>query len=222
MLVSHIVRISMIATTLRVNEIFTSIQGEGYWTGMPCTFIRLQGCNLKCAFCDSKSTWDLNGGTEMSIQDIVNTVSHLARHIVITGGEPLLQENVVELVHALIWANYDVYIETNGVKYNILKKLTSMPHVWITISPKYHRLPSSGVLLLADEVKWIIRKEEDLWIVDEIWEELAWVKSYPSMFFLQPVSQDPEATKLCVEHVIKNAIRDYRLSIQLHKYIGVK
>lgn len=208
--------------TLRVNEIFTSIQGEGFYTGTPCYFIRLQGCNLKCAFCDSKSTWDLRGGTEMAIHEITDTVPTELEHVVITGGEPLLQENVVELVEGLIWTGCYVHIETSGTNYGILKKLKSMSNVWITISPKYHRLPSLDVLLLADEVKWIIRKEQDLQTVDEVWEELAWIKSSPPVFFLQPVSQDPEATELCVKHVIENTRREYQLSIQVQKYIGVR
>lgn len=208
--------------TLRVNEIFTSIQGEGHWTGVPCTFIRLQGCTLKCTFCDSKSTWDLSGGTEMAIHEIIHQILPTIQRVVVTGGEPTLQENVVELVQELIRANYFVHIETSGTYYAILKKLRSMPHVWITISPK-KLIPTSRVLLLADEIKWVIRRESDLWMMDEIFDELTHrTGDFPPTFFLQPVSQEPEATELCVKHIIQNAHREYRLSIQIHRYIGVR
>lgn len=208
--------------TLRIAEIFDSIQGEGHWTGVPCTFVRLQGCNLRCAFCDSRSTWDLDGGTEMTIHDIVKKVPPTMKHVVLTGGEPALQKNVVALAAALIWANFYVHIETNGMHYDILRALKAMSNVWITISPKFPML-SSSVLLLADEIKWVIESEQDLWTVDRVFEELAcMIEDFPPTFFLQPVSQDPEATALCVKHVIENAHREYQLSIQVHRYIGVK
>ena len=59
---------------IRVNESFVSIQGEGFWTGTPCYFIRLQGCDVRCSFCDSKDTWNLSGGTLMTFQEIIDQI----------------------------------------------------------------------------------------------------------------------------------------------------
>lgn len=207
---------------IRINEQFSSVQGEGFWTGTPCHFIRLQGCTLRCSFCDSKSTWDLNGGILMTFQEIVNWIPSNIKRVIITGGEPTLHRNLPDLVGFLDKLGYDVHIETSGNHYEVLKEVMyTFPGVWITISPK-QLIPTSDVLLLADEIKWIIQMERDLWAMDEVWEELTKLKQDSPLFYLQPVSCEREATDLCIRHILAYAGRDYRLSIQIHKYIGVK
>ena len=94
----------------RVNEIFYSLQGEGYYTGTPAVFLRLSGCNLHCPFCDT----DHSASTPMEIDTLVNTLlSYPSRHLVITGGEPSLQVDrlLIEVLHD---AGFYVQIETNG------------------------------------------------------------------------------------------------------------
>jgi len=205
---------------IRVNELFTSIQGEGFYTGTPCCFIRLQGCDVRCSFCDSKDTWNLSGGTLMTFQEIIDQIPNGICLVVITGGEPTLHSNLPDLVDFLELSGYDVHIETSGNHYDILKELIHRGNTqWITISPKQH-IPASDVLLLADEIKWVIQTKQDLWIADKIWTEL-WQEDSP-LFYFQPVSCEKEATDLCVQHVIANADRDYRLSVQVHKYLGVR
>lgn len=113
-----------------VNEIFYSLQGEGYYTGTPAVFLRFSGCNRRCAFCDT----DFAAYTEMSAAQIVEAVSAFpARHIVVTGGEPLLQLDD-KLVRALRGAGFYIQVETNG----------SMPVPtgvdWVTCSPKRRAL----------------------------------------------------------------------------------
>ena len=208
--------------TIRIAETFPSIQGEGHWTGTPCYFIRLQGCDVRCSFCDSKDTWNLSGGTLMTFQEIVDQIPDGIQHVIITGGEPTLHSNLPDLVETLALKGYRVHIETSGTYYNVLEKLIHGEYaVWITISPKYHAMPDSiDILLLADEVKWVVRNKDDLDYIDNVWTELK--KSGPPLFYLQPVSCEKEATDLCFQHVIANADRDYRLSIQVHKYIDVR
>ena len=207
---------------LRVNESFASVQGEGFWAGTPCYFIRLQGCDMRCSFCDSKDTWDLNGGTLMTFQEILDGIPDGIRHVVITGGEPTLHSNLPDLVEFLGSKGHRVHIETSGNHFDVLKRLYNPTWVWwITISPK-RLIPTAEVLLLADEIKWIIQTGQDLWRVDEIWEELEKLVDNPPLFYLQPVSCEKEATDLCIQHVLANADRDYRLSIQVHKYIEVR
>lgn len=114
--------------TYQVNEIFDSVQGEGYWIGAPATFIRLQGCNVGCSWCDTKQTWK-RGGTRMSVGDIVTATTF--SHVVITGGEPTLW-NLDELLNAYRKKKYFTQLETSGQ--NELRG-ERRPD-WITCSPK--------------------------------------------------------------------------------------
>ncbi|MBU3742690.1 MAG: radical SAM protein [Candidatus Kapabacteria bacterium] len=99
-----------------VNEIFHSIQGEGTRTGMPCTFIRLQGCKLRCVWCDTPYALDKrHGGTPMTGADIVQAIEHIGtRFVEFTGGEPLEQWNVFPLITHLCDQGYTVAVETGG------------------------------------------------------------------------------------------------------------
>jgi len=106
--------------TLVINEIFHSIQGESTWAGLPCTFIRLTGCHLRCGYCDTE--YAFHEGRRMTLDDIINRVhtfnsrltTHDSRLTEITGGEPLLQPNVHPLMARLADAGYTVLIETSG------------------------------------------------------------------------------------------------------------
>ena len=98
---------------LMVNEIFKSIQGESSFTGRPCIFIRLTGCNLRCTWCDTE--YAFYEGKSKSVQDIMDTIEPLGIPLVeITGGEPLLQDGVYDLMNALLEKNYQVLVETGG------------------------------------------------------------------------------------------------------------
>lgn len=98
---------------LKVNEIFYSIQGESVHAGLPCTFVRLSGCNLRCHYCDTRYAYD--AGETMSIAQIIEQVDAFGCDLVeITGGEPLLQELTPALVDALLGTGYQVLMETNG------------------------------------------------------------------------------------------------------------
>ena len=98
---------------LTVNEIFKSIQGESSFTGLPCLFIRLTGCNLRCTWCDTE--YAFYEGKPKSVQDIMAAIEPLGVPLVeITGGEPLLQDEVYDLMSALLAKNYQVLVETGG------------------------------------------------------------------------------------------------------------
>ena len=129
---------------MKINEIFYSLQGEGFWTGTPAVFVRLSGCNLHCSFCDTLH----ESGQPMSEEAIVETVTQWpARHVVITGGEPslFLTPTLVERLHA---AGKFVAVETNGTH--------PLPDNvdWITLSPKDAFEPhATPVLTRCDELK---------------------------------------------------------------------
>ena len=98
---------------LTVNEIFKSIQGESSFTGLPCLFIRLTGCNLRCTWCDTE--YAFYEGKPKSVKDIMDAIDPLGVPLVeITGGEPLLQDEVYDLMNALLAKNYQVLVETGG------------------------------------------------------------------------------------------------------------
>ncbi len=98
---------------LTVNEIFKSLQGESSFTGRPCIFIRLTGCNLRCAWCDTE--YAFYEGKQKSVKDIVDAIDPLGVPLVeITGGEPLMQEEVYDLMDALLAKDYQVLLETGG------------------------------------------------------------------------------------------------------------
>ena len=98
---------------VKVSEIFHSIQGESSWAGQPCVFIRLTGCNLRCAYCDTSYAYEQ--GRFMEIPDILERVRRLRCGLVeVTGGEPLLQEETPSLIGRLLDEGHRVLLETNG------------------------------------------------------------------------------------------------------------
>lgn len=197
---------------MKVNEIFDSFQGEGVYTGVPATFLRLSGCNLNCDFCDT----DFNICKEISVelvresilQHMKNNNTHL---LVVTGGEPLLQyDELKELVESL---NCDTQIETNGTIFRI--PLTDVSYV---ISPKtnaeqvfnfYKDYPKAYF-------KFIIKNGFDLHIVKQLLQKY----NYTKTVWLQPeFSNASEITSLILS---KHPSFNYKISGQLHKYLKQK
>ena len=98
---------------LKINEIYYSIQGESSFTGLPCIFIRLTYCNLRCSYCDSEYTF--YEGNDMSINQILDKIREYPCKLVeVTGGEPLVQKECIELLQKLVELNYNVLLETSG------------------------------------------------------------------------------------------------------------
>lgn len=199
----------------RVNTIYRTIQGEGYWSGMPCTLVRLQDCNLRCPFCDTKETWDPSAGEEISLTDLFQKITdlHLRGDIVlITGGEPTLQP-LTPLVNMLGMLG-PVHLETNGTTAIDDAAFFS----WITVSPKPNRILDPSILGRMDELKWLIAGKEDVQALLDFLPHLPKTADHKKIC-VQPVSQDPSATKIAFEACLKYG---WRLSIQQHKLVGVK
>ena len=184
--------------TYRINEIFYSLQGEGYFTGCPSVFIRFSGCNLHCSFCDT----DFASYTEMTASEILSAVQALTPdqrvHIVLTGGEPTLQldESLLDTLHE---TGKMICLETNGTK--------NPPHGidWLTCSPKQDTTIS---VPYCDELKVVFTKPEV-----ELWHTLI-----PSTHcYLQPCSQ--QNTAEVVAYIKEHPW--WRLSLQTHKYINI-
>ncbi len=117
---------------MRINEIFYSLQGEGFFAGVPSVFVRLAGCPLRCRWCDTKYAWDKTAGTTYSIAKIVETVQKWpCRFVVITGGEPMINSALPKLVQELKAKGKHITIETAGIAY-----IPDMPCDLMSISPK--------------------------------------------------------------------------------------
>jgi organic radical activating enzyme len=197
---------------MRVNEIFYSLQGEGYWMGRPAVFVRLSGCNLKCPFCDTEhETY-----TELTEQEIIDIVTgYPARHIVITGGEPTLQLSAT-LVHGLKRAGFYVQIETNG-SIRVADEILACVD-WVTCSPKDADMKIGRV----DELKVIFQSPTDH-------ERLARFENDAlqggSVLSLQPCDvgdavRNREIVSYAIEYV--KAHPAWRLSLQTHKLLDIR
>lgn len=121
----------MSGAKLRIAEIFTSIQGEGIWAGVPSTFVRVSGCNLRCVWCDTPyASWAPEGPT-LTVAEIIDTVEESGvRHVVLTGGEPMLFEPIVSLAQGLKDLDHVITVETAGTVFRRL------PCDLMSISPK--------------------------------------------------------------------------------------
>ena len=200
----------------RVNEIFYSLQGEGFWTGTPMVFVRLSGCNLQCPFCDT----DHKPYQEMTAEEIVAEVrlagGDCAR-ICLTGGEPTLQADDA-LVAAFHQAGYSIHLETNGTR----KAPAGID--WITLSPKEDvpGLKGDGTVVLeqAHEVKLVY----DGTLPEE--RMRAWAQFPAQWHFLQPCDWgQPEKNQAILEQTvgyIQSHASEWRLSLQTHKLLNIR
>jgi 7-carboxy-7-deazaguanine synthase len=199
--------------TLRVTEVFASVQGEGLRQGEPTIFIRLAGCNLACAFCDTKRA--RRGGRRVRTADLVDEVLRVrsrapVRWVCLTGGEPLAQE-VGPLVRALKRQGFSVQVETNGT-------FEPRPAAdWYTISPKppaYAVHPAFS--RKAREVKLVVTRSLTRRTVEAVRE--AFPSAVPVL--LQPQSNATwsmaKAARL-LERSLRAGVVGLRLSVQLHK-----
>ena len=204
---------------MKVCEIFASIQGESSLSGIPMVFVRFTGCNLRCSYCDTKYAY--NEGAELSVQEVINKIKNFRlKFVEITGGEPLLQQEVYELMNELV-RNYNVLLETNGS----LSIERINPEVKIIMDIK---TPGSGMsdrnyyenlkfLKETDEVKFVLTDRNDYeWAKDFIKNNMIKAKEIlfsPAFGILDPAE--------LAEWLIEDAL-NVRLNLQIHKYIFIK
>lgn len=213
---------------MKIAEIFYSLQGEGSLLGVPSVFVRTSGCNLRCSWCDTPYTSWHPEGDEMSVEQILAQVlAHPARHAVLTGGEPMIQPQLIPLSHALREAGWHITIETAGTVdaavacdlMSISPKLANStpPGDWaIRHENTRINLPVLRALMAkgAYQLKFVVAAPEDLAEIRSLVDTLA---ADPGHVILMPEGRSPELLRerslwlapICLAH-------GYRLSPRLH------
>ncbi|MDO5797716.1 MAG: putative 7-carboxy-7-deazaguanine synthase QueE [Eubacteriales bacterium] len=208
---------------MKVVEKFTSINGEGTRAGELAVFVRFKGCNLRCSYCDTMWANESDCSCkEETPEEIVNYVLEAGiRNVTLTGGEPLLQKDIRELIHLLLHAGLRVEIETNGAV-NLSDFCEERP-----IFTMDYKLPSSGceeymiaenmeLLETNDTVKFVSGSQEDLLRALEVIQ--AYDLTSRCHVYLSPVFGSIEPVQM-VEFMLKHQMNDVRLQIQMHKVI---
>jgi len=218
-----------------ITEIFKSIQGESSYAGLPCIFVRLTGCNLRCKWCDT--AYAFHGGTKYSLDDILRRVGEFSggrenggrnvRLVEITGGEPLLQPETPELAQRLVDAGHTVLIETSGER-----DISELPREVVKIVDV--KCPDSGesgkfnlenleALDKKDEIKFVIASRRDYDFAREFMAEHRLSERVHEILF-SPVFADPagawpamDARELA-EWILADNL-PVRLGLQLHKFV---
>lgn len=219
-----------------ITEIFKSIQGESTHAGLPCVFVRLTGCNLRCAWCDT--AYAFYGGTKMSVEEVFERVGELSMAssaagfpkiplVELTGGEPLLQADVYPLAERLLAAGYTVMIETSGERF-----VGKLPREVVKIVDV--KCPDSGeadtfdlanldVLDSKDEIKFVISSRRDYEFAREFTARHRLAERVHQVLF-SPVVADPEGSwpgmsaRELAEWILGDGL-PVRFGLQLHKYV---
>ena len=204
--------------SLRISEIFYSLQGETTRVGIPTTFIRLTGCPLRCAYCDT--SYAFSGGNNMMLDEIMQTTkTHPTRYVCVTGGEPLAQKNCATLLKSLCDTGYSVSLETSGaldisaVDERVVKVLDI-------------KTPASGEasknlwgnlahLTAHDEVKFVLCDEADYVWAKQVLHEHRLPEKCVVLF--SPAQGQLEARDLA-EWILRDGLQ-VRLQVQLHKLL---
>lgn len=204
---------------MKVNEIFYSIEGEGIRAGIPCVFIRLYGCNLNCLYCDTRYSCENDEYVEMTVPQIIEEVKKFdCPNITVTGGEPLIHEDIYELLKTLSDNKYSVNIETNGTK----EPFEYMEGVFYTMDYKTNASGMSDKMNLGafmaldgeDVIKFVVGSVEDLDQAVKFYYE----NGISAEVFVSPVFGKIEPKDIA-EYLKANSLSDWRLQLQLHKYI---
>ncbi|OGW49423.1 MAG: 7-carboxy-7-deazaguanine synthase [Nitrospirae bacterium RBG_19FT_COMBO_42_15] len=203
---------------MKINEIFKSIQGESSFAGLPTLFVRLTGCNLRCQWCDTKYAYD--EAVDLTVDEVIGRVNAFGLQFVqITGGEPMLQGDVYELMDRLLISGYKVSLETNGSM-----DLSSVDTMVVKIIDI--KCPSSGesgqmyfnnlnYLLKSDEIKFVIKDRDDYNWAKGIIDRYNLIER--CNILISPVYGEIEPREMA-EWILEDNL-NVRLQIQLHKLI---
>jgi 7-carboxy-7-deazaguanine synthase len=218
---------------MQIIEIYRSIQGESSFAGIPCIFVRLAACNLRCVWCDSEYTF--TGGQKMTPQEVEQEVARLAPGglVEFTGGEPMLQEReLVPLMERLVAGGYTVLLETSGER--PLERVPQAVHKIVDV-----KCPGSGeggtfrisnldALTPEDEIKFVLADRVDYEFARDFIREHQLVRKVDSVIFSPVFLKNPSAERdasncqldprLLAEWILEDRL-NVRLGLQIHKFI---
>lgn len=212
----------IIEDKLNISEIFYSIQGEGSKAGLPCVFVRLQGCMLRCSWCDTPYALELKQvETMMSIDEVIEKIAgYNCNFVELTGGEPLAQENVYLLIDKLLELGYEIAIETNGHA-DVSKLNSSVIKIMDIKCPdssmsRFNNYNNINYLNKIDDVKFVIASKNDFeWAIGKI-NEFKLVEKVNSVI-LSPVFGKIVLEELA-ELILASKLK-IKMQLQMHKYI---
>jgi len=211
----------LLSKTLRINELFFSIQGEGTRSGLPCVFIRLHGCKLRCSYCDTPYALDKNnGGKTMDLKSIEEYIDSIPTDFIeFTGGEPLEQENVFEFFTYLLDKGKTIAVETAGhiLLDSVDKRVIKIVDIKCPSSTmtKFNKFENFKFIDTKDEVKFVIGNDEDFEFALNVCSEFDLFNKTSVLF--SPVFGTMNYQNLA-EKILKTG-KKIRFQIQLHKYI---
>jgi 7-carboxy-7-deazaguanine synthase len=219
---------------MQITEIYKSLQGESTYAGLPCVFVRLTSCNLRCSWCDSEYTF--TGGRRMTLEEVLEEVEHLVPTgglVEITGGEPMLQEReVVPLMQRLLDRGYTVLLETSGERplEHVPKDVVKIVDVKCPDSgePDTFRLENLDTLTSRDEVKFVLSSRTDYEFAREFAASHGLARRVNSILF-SPAFQKEAAGGRDTSHCLLDPreLAEWmladdvpaRLGLQIHKFI---
>ncbi len=199
---------------MRISEIFYSLQGEGFLAGVPSVFVRLAGCPLRCKWCDTKYAWDETAGAHYSVEKIVRTVQQTqSKFVVITGGEPMTNPDLPQLVQKLKASDKHITIETAGIAF-----IPALPCDLMSISPKLsnstpdepelaaiHEDSRLDIAVLGElidnykyQLKFVVDSEADLSEIQQTLEKIRNVDSDNVMLMPQATTRDELLAKSAI------------------------
>lgn len=214
---------------MKVIEIFSSIDGEGITAGYPAVFVRLSGCNLRCEYCDTKYSYE--GGTEMSIEDIMDKVMSFGiSRVTVTGGEPLIHKDIDILLRCMLIRGLKVNVETNGSvdvrqavsrikEYNPLMDISNL---FFTIDYKLSCSGQENKMCLnnfknkreSDVIKFVVGSKTDL----EQVRVVCGLCEFKDRVFISPVFGKIQPSEI-VQFILDNHMNFARVQLQMHKII---
>jgi len=218
---------------MHIIEIYKSVQGESTWTGLPCIFVRLAGCNLRCTWCDSEYTF--SGGKKMSLDEVEAEVLKLApvKLVEITGGEPMLQEReLIPLMERLLQQGFTLLMETSGERplANVPKAVHKIVDVKCPGSGEgesFH-LPNLEALTKCDEIKFVIVDRPDYEFARDFTRQHTLEAKVNAVLFSPAFRKDAAPARDAgncaldprelVEWMLQDGV-NARLSLQMHKFV---